>query len=224
MRQFESVACQRNNEIRGNMMQNQKFAFALVMAISLALMAATALAQTQQPKAPTEKPNIVVIFGDDIGITDISAYSNGLLGFRTPNIDRLANEGLLFNRLLCRTKLYCRPVDFHHRAERGAHGAIQGRHARCPARFAGFDHYHGPGAQKSRVCHGPVRQEPPGGPGRDAADQSRLRRVLRQPLPPKRRRRAELPDYPKNPEFKKKYGPRGVIHSLPTAGLKTPAP
>ncbi|MBM7061928.1 arylsulfatase [Pseudomonas sp. UL073] len=43
-----------------------------------------------------EKPNILVIFGDDIGITNISKYSYGMMGYPTPNIDRIANEGMLF--------------------------------------------------------------------------------------------------------------------------------
>src|SRR5690348_3967751 len=42
------------------------------------------------------KPNIVVIWGDDIGQSDISAYSMGVMGFRTPNIDRIAREGMIF--------------------------------------------------------------------------------------------------------------------------------
>ena len=42
------------------------------------------------------RPNILVIFGDDIGITNLSCYSDGLMGYRTPNIDRLADEGLRF--------------------------------------------------------------------------------------------------------------------------------
>lgn len=46
--------------------------------------------------AAAGKPNILVIFGDDIGQTDISAYSMGVMGFHTPNIDRLAKEGMLF--------------------------------------------------------------------------------------------------------------------------------
>jgi arylsulfatase A-like enzyme len=60
-----------------------------------------AQAQQQQP-APTavpsggKKPNILVIFGDDIGQTNISAYSFGLMGYRTPNIDRIAREGMMF--------------------------------------------------------------------------------------------------------------------------------
>lgn len=44
----------------------------------------------------TKKPNIVVIWGDDIGQSDISAYSMGLMGFKTPNIDRIAKEGMIF--------------------------------------------------------------------------------------------------------------------------------
>jgi len=46
--------------------------------------------------AKTDKPNILVIWGDDIGISNLSCYSDGLMGYRTPNIDRLANEGLRF--------------------------------------------------------------------------------------------------------------------------------
>src|SRR5882724_9221209 len=43
-----------------------------------------------------DKPNILVIWGDDIGQTNISAYSLGLMGYRTPNIDRIAREGMIF--------------------------------------------------------------------------------------------------------------------------------
>ncbi len=44
----------------------------------------------------TKKPNILVLWGDDIGITNISAYSKGLVGYKTPNIDRIAKEGMMF--------------------------------------------------------------------------------------------------------------------------------
>jgi arylsulfatase len=43
-----------------------------------------------------ERPNVLVIWGDDIGITNLSCYSDGLMGYRTPNIDRIAREGMLF--------------------------------------------------------------------------------------------------------------------------------
>ena len=45
---------------------------------------------------PQKKPNILVIWGDDIGVTNLSCYSRGLMGYQTPNIDRLANEGMMF--------------------------------------------------------------------------------------------------------------------------------
>ena len=51
----------------------------------------------QQPAAPSgRKPNILVIFGDDIGQSNISAYTFGLMGYKTPNIDRLSREGMMF--------------------------------------------------------------------------------------------------------------------------------
>ena len=43
-----------------------------------------------------KKPNILVIFGDDVGQTNVSAYSLGVMGYRTPNIDRIAREGMIF--------------------------------------------------------------------------------------------------------------------------------
>jgi arylsulfatase len=46
--------------------------------------------------AKSHKPNILVIWGDDIGITNLSCYSDGIMGYRTPNIDRLADEGMRF--------------------------------------------------------------------------------------------------------------------------------
>jgi len=67
-------------------------------------MLASGVAYTQaKPKpaakpaaAQSAKPNIVIIWGDDIGQSDISAYSLGLMGFHTPNIDRIAKEGMMF--------------------------------------------------------------------------------------------------------------------------------
>jgi arylsulfatase A-like enzyme len=55
-----------------------------------------AQAQQQAVSAGGKKPNILVIFGDDIGLTNISAYSLGVMGYRTPNIDRIAKEGMIF--------------------------------------------------------------------------------------------------------------------------------
>src|SRR5947209_16880584 len=62
--------------------------------LALAAVATTAVspAVTQQP----QKPNILVIMADDIGYWNISAYNRGMMGYRTPNIDRIANEGAIF--------------------------------------------------------------------------------------------------------------------------------
>ena len=72
-----------------------------LMTISLVLgwlpMTRPAAASASTDAAPqTKKPNILVIFGDDVGQTNISAYSFGVVGYKTPNIDRIAKEGLMF--------------------------------------------------------------------------------------------------------------------------------
>jgi len=53
-------------------------------------------ATTARPVAPQGKPNILVIFGDDIGWSNVSTYNMGMMGYRTPNIDRIAREGAIF--------------------------------------------------------------------------------------------------------------------------------
>src|SRR3954469_704428 len=60
--------------------------------------AAAPAAPAATPAAPAagRKPNILVIFGDDIGVPQISAYTMGMMGYRTPNIDRIAAEGAIF--------------------------------------------------------------------------------------------------------------------------------
>ncbi len=63
---------------------------ASTLVTSIAMTVATTAAQA------AAKPNILVIWGDDIGIENVSAYSRGLMGYHTPNIDRIANEGALF--------------------------------------------------------------------------------------------------------------------------------
>jgi hypothetical protein len=58
---------------------------------------ASAQAQPAKPAAATgQRPNILVIMGDDIGQSNVSAYTFGLMGYKTPNIDRIAKEGTMF--------------------------------------------------------------------------------------------------------------------------------
>jgi len=54
------------------------------------------MATAAKKKKTDKKPNILVIWGDDIGISNLSCYSHGLMGYQTPNIDRIAREGIMF--------------------------------------------------------------------------------------------------------------------------------
>jgi arylsulfatase A-like enzyme len=65
-------------------------AVCVVMIMVIAILAAGSLARA------ADKPNILVVWGDDVGQSNISAYTRGLVGYRTPNIDRIANEGMMF--------------------------------------------------------------------------------------------------------------------------------
>jgi arylsulfatase A-like enzyme len=65
----------------------------LVVLLSIFTLAVIGLPDVQ---AQEKKPNILVIFGDDIGQANISVYTKGLMGYKTPNIDRIATEGMIF--------------------------------------------------------------------------------------------------------------------------------
>src|SRR6185312_12123793 len=72
-----------------------------LLRVGTSLVAATAIAPTLAKTATAAggAPNILVIFGDDIGYWNISAYNRGMMGYRTPNIDRIAKEGAIFTDL-----------------------------------------------------------------------------------------------------------------------------
>jgi arylsulfatase len=72
------------------MSMNRNICFGLLILLASGI-AAVAPASAQQ-----QKPNILVIMADDIGYRNISAYNRGMMGYRTPNIDRIANEGAIF--------------------------------------------------------------------------------------------------------------------------------
>ena len=108
-----------------------------------------------------KKPNILVIFGDDIGQTNVSAYSMGLMGYRTPNIDRIAREGMIFTDYYAeqsctagRSSFITGQCTFRTGLSKvGVPGVAGGPAERRPDDRRA--------AQAPRIRHRPVRQEPP---------------------------------------------------------------
>ena len=88
-----------------------------------ALLTAFSLSFSSQALAQAAgKPNILVIFGDDIGVANVSAYSQGLVGYRTPNIDMLGASVPFVAKYLESYKEFPpsqRPASFHHRSGDG---------------------------------------------------------------------------------------------------------
>ncbi len=68
----------------------------ILVAAGLRSAAPITTAQAQQAAGAGSPPNILVIMADDVGYWNISAYNQGMMGYRTPNIDRIAREGALF--------------------------------------------------------------------------------------------------------------------------------
>ena len=64
--------------------------------ILLCLITVVAVVLSSSACRAQNKPNILVIWGDDIGWFNISAYNRGMMGYKTPNIDRIASEGIMF--------------------------------------------------------------------------------------------------------------------------------
>jgi arylsulfatase A-like enzyme len=77
-------------------MMRSKLLLCAVTFAAVTSVAGVASLSAQQAAPAASKPNILVIFGDDIGQTNVSAYTLGLVGYKTPNIDRIAHEGVMF--------------------------------------------------------------------------------------------------------------------------------
>ena len=82
------------------------------------------------PKPKSDKPNILVIWGDDIGIANFSCYSHGLMGYETPNIDRIAKEGMLFTTSTANSHAPRVVRAFITGQQRLSHRPHKGRHSR----------------------------------------------------------------------------------------------
>jgi Sulfatase len=153
--------------------------------VAAATLTSGALAQVQNaapaaaPTAPTapsgRKPNILIIWGDDIGIANISAYSNGLMGYETPNIDRIAREGIKFQHYYGEQSCTAGRAAFL----TGQHGIRTGLtkvgFPGAPMGMSQLDPSVGGASQKLGLCDRPIRQEPRRRPQRVAADSERVR-------------------------------------------------
>ena len=162
------------------------------------------------------QPNILIIWGDDIGWFNISAYNHGIMGYRTPNIDRIASEGCMFTDWYGQQSCTAGRAAFITGQSPIRTGltkvGLPGRGPGPPARRP--DDRRSP--QAARLRHRPVRQESPGRPRRVPAHRARLRRVLRQPLPPERGRGAGKPGLSERPRTSRR--------SLVRAAFSTPGP
>jgi len=164
--------------------------------------------------AANKKPNIVVIWGDDIGESNISAYNFGLMGYQTPNIDRLAREGMMFTDMYADQSCTAGRSSFitgqstvrTGLSKVGMPGATQGLQA-ADATIATLLKQEGYATGQFGKNHlGDRNEYLPTVHGFDEFF-GNLYHLNAEEEP-------EQPDYPKNPAFLKKYGPRGVMNCV----------
>jgi arylsulfatase A-like enzyme len=187
-----------------------------VLAVMLVALAGTATAQ--------DKPNILVIWGDDIGYWNISAYNQGMMGYKTPNIDRIAAEGALF------TDWYAQQS-----CTAGRAAFILGQH---PFR-TGLLTIGMPGAEQGIKDNQPTIAELLKPQGYTSGQFGKNHLGDRDEHLPTNHgfdeffgnlyhlNAEEEPEtyyYPKDPEFHKKFGPRGVLHSYADGKIEDTGP
>jgi arylsulfatase len=166
--------------------------------------------------AKAEKPNILVIFGDDIGITNLSCYSMGLMGYRTPNIDRLAKEGMQFTdsygEQSCtagRASFITGQSGFRTGLTKvGLPGATVGLQAGDPTIAELIKNQGYATGQFGKNHLGDRNEYLPTVHGFDEFF-GNLYHLNAEEDP-------EDPDYPKDPRFRAKFSPRGVLHCWAT--------
>jgi arylsulfatase len=175
------------------------------------LMAATLSVVAAPVAAQQKKPNILVILADDVGVWNVSAYHQGMMGGRTPNIDRIANEGARFTDYYAQQSCTAGRASFitgQHPFRTGLlkvgmPGAQQGLQAKDPT-IAELLKPHGYVTGQVGKNHlGDRNEYLPTVHGFDEFF-GNLYHLNAEEEP-------EDADYPKNPEFKQKFGPRGLL-------------
>ncbi|NJN28841.1 MAG: arylsulfatase [Cyclobacteriaceae bacterium] len=166
--------------------------------------------------AQTKKPNILVLWGDDIGQSNISAYTMGIVGYRTPNIDRIADEGMIFTDYYAEQSCTAGRSSFilgqsvfrSGLSKVGMPGAKEGISEKDPTIAEMLKPLGYATGQFGKNHLGDRDEHLPTNHGFDEFF-GNLYHLNAEEEP-------ELPDYPdpaQYPNFKKNYGPRGVIHS-----------
>ncbi|MCP4616531.1 MAG: arylsulfatase [Bradyrhizobium sp.] len=181
-------------------------ALLLLSTISVAAISAAPVTAQQQ-----QRPNIVVIWGDDIGQSNVSAYSRGMMGYKTPNIDRLANEGVMFTDYYAEQSCTAGRASFltgqsglrTGMTKVGLPGATLGLQKEDPTVAELLKPLGYATGQFGKNHLGDRNEFLPTVHGFDEF-YGNLYHLNAEEEP-------ELPDYPKDPAFKAKYGPRGVL-------------
>jgi arylsulfatase len=184
----------------------------IVRTLAAALVASVFTPMVTCPaKAQQQKPNVVIIWGDDIGQSNISAYSRGLMGYQTPNIDRLANEGVMFTDYYAEQSCTAGRASFitgqsglrTGMTKVGLPGATLGLQKEDPTIAELLKPLGYATGQFGKNHLGDRNEFLPTLHGFDEF-YGNLYHLNAEEEP-------ELPDYPKDPSFRAKYGPRGVL-------------
>ena len=184
----------------------------------------SALVAASPALAESDKPNILVIWGDDIGQSNISAYTMGLMGYQTPNIDRVANEGMIFTDYYgeqsCtagRSSYIMGQSVFRTGLSKvGMPGAKEGMQIEDPT-IAGLLKAQGYSTGQFGKNHLGDRDEMlPTNHGFDEFF-GNLYHLNAEEEP-------ENEDYPKSAEFRERFGPRGVIKSSADGTIEDTGP
>jgi arylsulfatase len=174
---------------------------------------ANSQARPQQARGGAQggKPNIVIIWGDDIGQSDISAYTFGLMGFKTPNIDRIAKEGMMFTDYYAEQSCTAGRASFitgqsglrTGMTKVGLPGATLGLQAEDPTIASLLKPLGYATGQFGKNHLGDRNEFLPTVHGFDEF-YGNLYHLNAEEEP-------ELPDYPKDSTFRNRFGPRGVL-------------
>ena len=180
--------------------------------LTIALMTPlVAVITASAPATAQQKPNIVIIWGDDIGQSNISAYSRGLMGYKTPNIDRIAKEGMMFTDYYAEQSCTAGRASFitgqsglrTGMTKVGLPGATLGLQKEDPTIAELLKPLGYATGQFGKNHLGDRNEFLPTVHGFDEF-YGNLYHLNAEEEP-------ELPDYPKDPAFRAKFGPRGVL-------------